>query len=138
MAEVQTIHSADRPSTLALAAAVLALVLALALVWQSAKLFQQDLAFTAVETEVSFWGRGDYQPDAKTRARVGKTLEGLLTEVPAHPGYLMLAANYHAWQAYWAESPELEYDFSRRAEAAKNAAKQSRPAHPGNRGQTTQ
>ena len=111
----------------------MALVLALSMAWQSAKLFQQDLAFTAAETEVSFWGRGDYQPDAKTRERVGKTVETLLQEVPTHPGYLTLAASYYAWQAYWAETPEMEYDYNRRAEAAKNAARQSRPANPGNR-----
>ena len=138
MAEAQPIHAAARPSAQALATAVLALGLAIILAWQSAKLFHQDLAFTAVETEVSFWGRVDYQPDAQTRERVGKTLEGLLKEVPSHPGYLMLAASYYAWQAHWAETPELKYDYNRRAEAAKNAARQSRPAHPGNSTQAAQ
>ena len=39
-------------------------VLALSLLgaWQGAQLMQRDLAFEAARTEVSFWGRGNYQP----------------------------------------------------------------------------
>ncbi len=37
------------------------------MVEQGFSLFQRDLAFTAADTEVSFWGQGDYQPTAAQR-----------------------------------------------------------------------
>jgi len=62
-------------------------VLAVIVAWQSATLFRMDLAFTAAETELSFWGRGDYQPTEATRARISRELGVLLEGAPAHPDY---------------------------------------------------
>lgn len=122
----------DRSPVTARVVACITLLPALVLAWESAQLFRQDLAYTEVETEVSFWGRGEYHPDAPTRDSVGELLAGLLHQQPDHPGYLMLAASYYDWEAYWAETAEREYDYTQRAAAARNAARQSRPAHPGN------
>ena len=79
------------------AAAALALLLALAMVEQGFSLFQRDLAFTAAETEVSFWGQGDYQPTVEKREWVGQQLGELLAESPGNPEYQLLAASYYAW-----------------------------------------
>lgn len=109
--------------------ALAALSLAVALTWESAALLRQDLSFTAAETEVSFWGRGSYQPTAATRAATGRQLEWLLAGSPGHPGYLTLAANYHAWEGFWADTPEAEQEHNGQALAAQFLAQQHRPAY---------
>lgn len=109
--------------------ALAGLVLAGLLVWHGAIGFRQDLVFTAAETEVSFWGRGAYQPDELTLARVGDDLDDLLSQSPAQPDYLTLSANYYAWRAYWSGDPDLQQRYSRRALDTQYAAQQSRPAY---------
>jgi hypothetical protein len=111
------------------AKSAIALLLALAMMWQGLGLFQRDLAFIAVETEVSFWGEGSYQPTAAKREWAGRQLDALLAETPANPDYQLLAASYHAWQAYWAQDPELEQQYTHKAEQAQYAARQARPAY---------
>ncbi|MEM1154586.1 MAG: hypothetical protein AAGI44_10615 [Pseudomonadota bacterium] len=108
------------------------LCIAIALVWQGFSLFSQDLAFTAIEAEVSFWGQGEYVPVEGTREQVGETLATLLNSEPEHPGYLTLATSYYAWRAYWAETKQQELDYNARSERAARAAWLSRPAHPNN------
>lgn len=132
MPEARSADASERSSPLILAAAALFLIVAAILAWQGLGLFKQDLKFTAVETEISFWGRGQYVPDLQTREWVGRELEYLLDREPKHPGYLTLAASYHSWQAYWAETAELELDYNTLAEQAKQGAWRSRPAHPSN------
>jgi hypothetical protein len=47
-----------------------------------------DLTFTNAKTEVSFWGRGNYQPTDKTRAKTGAQVDTLLASIPCwqkHP-----------------------------------------------------
>ena len=111
------------------ATAAIALLLALALVWQGLNLFQRDLAFTAAETEVSFWGRGEYQPAERTRAATGRAVENLVAAAPAQPDYLSLAASYYAWRAWWAGEAAAESAYNAQALAARYAAQQSRPAY---------
>ncbi|MEM9090603.1 MAG: hypothetical protein AAGC93_17870 [Cyanobacteria bacterium P01_F01_bin.53] len=82
---------------------------------------------------MSFWGRGEYVPNERTRERVGRTLQVLLASEPEHPGYLTLAESYYAWRAYWAETQEAEFDYNAQSEQARLAARRSRPAHPSNR-----
>jgi hypothetical protein len=60
---------------------------------------------------------------------VGQQLDALLAEAPGHPEYQLLAASYYSWQAYWAEDPELEQQYTRKAEQAQYAAQQARPAY---------
>ena len=111
------------------AAAALALLLALAMVEQGFSLFQRDLAFTAAETEVSFWGQGDYQPTVEKREWVGQQLGELLAESPGNPEYQLLAASYYAWQAWWTDDPELEQQYTQKGQQAREFARQSRPAY---------
>ena len=109
--------------------AIAALVLSLVLTWQGWGAVRRDLVFTAAETEVSFWGRGNYLPTAATRERTGRQLDTLLAVAPDHPEYQMLAASYYAWQAYWSEDPVTEQYFTGLAEQAREKAHQSRPAY---------
>ena len=111
------------------AAAALALLLALAMVEQGFSLFQRDLAFTAAETEVSFWGQGDYQPTVEKREWVGQQLGELLAESPGNPEYQLLAASYYAWQAWWTDDPELEQQYTQKGQQSRELARQSRPAY---------
>ena len=111
------------------AGAFAALLLALTMVWQGLALLQRDLAFTAAETEVSFWGREDYQPTQATIARTGRQLEALLARAPEHPEYQLLAASYYAWRAWWADDAELEAQYTRMGQQAREIARQSRPAY---------
>lgn len=112
------------------AVAALALLLALAMLEQGFSLFQRDLAFSAVDAEVGFWGEGSYHPTTAKREQVGRQLDALLEQAPGNPDYQLLAASYHAWQAYWADDPELEQKYTRKAEKAQIAARQARPAYP--------
>ena len=111
------------------AGAFAGLLLALTMTWQGLALLQRDLAFTAAETEVSFWGREDYQPTQATIARTGRQLEALLAKAPRHPEYQLLAASYYAWQAYWTEDAELEAQYTQLGQQAREIARQSRPAY---------
>lgn len=111
------------------ASAVIALLVALTLVWQALGLLQRDLAFTTTETEVSFWGRGDYQPYEHTREATGRAVEQLVAAAPGQPDYLTLAASYYAWRGYWAEEAAVESEYNARALAAQYSAQRSRPAY---------
>ena len=110
-------------------ALALALVLVLALAWQAARLARLDLMFTAAATEVSFWGRGTYQPDQPVRERIGRELQRLLKASPAQPDYLILAASYYSWEAYRAPNAAVANNYDRLALDAQYAAQLSRPAY---------
>ena len=75
-----------RPTPAAAALALATLGLAVTLAWQAATLFHLDLAFTATETELSFWGRGEYEPAEATRETTGRELDALLAAAPVTPG----------------------------------------------------
>ncbi len=90
-------HSATHNRVLAF----LVLALAVAMVVQAVGLFRQNLLFTRAQTEVSFWGRGDYRPDEPRIHRNLKLVDDLLVSRPAHPDYLSLEASVAVWQAYW-------------------------------------
>ena len=107
----------------------LVLLLALSGTIQAAKLFNRDLLFTGVETELGFWGRGDYHPTEATIERTGRTLGELLSLSPADPQTLILRANYAAWRGYWAQDIQQGQHFNQQAVQAQYAALESRPAH---------
>ena len=111
------------------AGAFAALLLAVTITWQGLALLQRDLAFSAAETEVSFWGREGYQPTEATIARTGRQLEALLARAPEHPEYQLLAASYYAWRAWWADDAELEAQYTQLGQQAREIARQSRPAY---------
>lgn len=109
--------------------ALVALLLALALCFQAARVFRQDLLFTRVETELGFWGREAYHPTPFTIESTGQQLSHLLARAPADPQYLALLANYAAWRGYWEQDPERGQQFNAQAVQAQFAALESRPAH---------
>jgi hypothetical protein len=91
--------------------------------------FKLDLTFTNAKTEVSFWGRGNYQPTDKTRAKTGAQVDTLLAKAPTNPEYLRLAANRAAWEAFWVEEPERRQALRELAMWQQHWALQARPAH---------
>lgn len=101
------------------------LVAALVAAAQSASLIHNDLAFTRLETEVSFWGRDKYMPTPATREKTSSGIEALITEVPSHPNYLILQASQLAWEGYWEDNEAL----SKQALKAQQKALEYRPAH---------
>jgi hypothetical protein len=105
------------------------LLLALLGVYAGIITFQQDLAFTAAQTEISFWGRDNYQPELKTIKHAGHTIDTLLQQAPLHPEYLGLSAKYEAWQAYWTSEPDERVSFNQGAVQSQYKAMLSRPAH---------
>jgi hypothetical protein len=109
--------------------AAAALTVAITVAWQSATLYHLDLAFTRTETELTFWGRGDYRPPDTTRKRTARELDALLARAPAHPDYLALAAYHEAWLAYREDDPALAQPHALRAVNAQFSAQQSRPAY---------
>ena len=110
-------------------ATLLALAAALTGVVQSASLLQQDLLFTRAQTEVSFWGRGEYQPTPATIRGTEQQINQLVAITPDHPEYLSVQANSLAWQAYWAEDKETTQRYGNSAVNAQYQALESRPAH---------
>jgi hypothetical protein len=123
------VGSYGKRSPAAAALALAALVLALTGVWQSATLFRLDLAFNSAETELSFWGRGNYQPTEATRQHISQALDALLAAAPSHPDYLALAAYHDAWQAYREDDPALARPYALRAMKTQYLAQQRRPAY---------
>ncbi len=117
------------PGGIARSLAVAAFLAAIAVAWQSATLFRLDLAFTATETEVSFWGRDNYQPTGATREHTDQALEALLAAAPDHPDYLALAAYQEAWRAYSSYDPALAHMHALRAMNLQFLAQESRPAY---------
>lgn len=110
-------------------AAILALVLALMVGHFGFNVLVQDLAYTRAQTELSFWGRGDYQPTPQAVDDTEQTLQFLLAENPYHPEFLILQARYNAWQAYWSENLDMREVSSREAMLHQYRALESRPAH---------
>jgi len=118
-----------RPTPAAAALALATLGLAVTLAWQAATLFHLDLAFTATETELSFWGRGEYEPAEATRETTGRELDALLAAAPDHPDYLTLAAYHAAWLAYREDDPTVARPYALQAVDKQYAAQQNRPAY---------
>jgi hypothetical protein len=109
----------------------LALVVTMLCVAQAFNAFQQNLLFTQAQTEVSFWGRGDYHPTPATIKATRQQLHALLNHSPSHPDYLALNANTAVWLTYWSwqESMVGQLDINQQAIASQHAALLSRPAH---------
>ena len=104
-------------------------VLALYTTGHAANSFKQDLQFTGIETEVSFWGRGDYLPTEATIRRTNQSMDKLLHNTPGHSTYLSLQANSYTWQAYWEEDSKTTRELSEKAVQLQTFALHSRPAH---------
>jgi len=113
--------------------AALILLLVLMAIAHAASLLINDLRFTRAQTEVSFWGRGDYNPSQASVRRAGQALDDLLYASPNHPAYLSVRANSYVWQAYWVSDIALERQYTRQAVRLQIAALKSRPAHPHSR-----
>jgi hypothetical protein len=105
------------------------LAIALAGAYAGFTRFTQNLAFTAAETEVSFWGRERYQPQATTIKRTGHGIESLLQNAPNHPQYLGLQATYLAWRGYWEDNMDNRASFNTQAVQSQYQGLQARPAH---------
>jgi len=105
------------------------LVLALVAAYTGFTTFAQDLAFTNAQTELSFWGRDNYQPEPKTIKHTGQAIQALLQSAPRHPEYRGLQASYAAWLSYWSENMDERAGFNSQAVQSQYIALQSRPAH---------
>jgi hypothetical protein len=116
-------HNPARP------VAALVLLLALTGAYLGFELLVQDLAYTRAETELSFWGRDNYQPTPSAILDTGQTLRSLLERAPRHPDYLELQGRYAAWQAYWAEDVPASDALRREALASQHRSLLSRPAY---------
>jgi len=84
----------------------------------SFRLAQQDFLYTSVATEVSFWGRGDYEPTAFTTELAVRGVERLIQQAPANSKYLSLQAKLYSWQGYWAQDTSTKSEFGQMAVAS--------------------
>lgn len=111
--------------------AFLALAVTVMCVAQAFSVFQQNLLFTQAQTEVSFWGRGDYLPTPATIIATEQQLKTLLNHSPVQPDYLALQANTAVWLAYWSrqEGTTGQLGNDEQAIASQLAALLTRPAH---------
>jgi len=109
--------------------ALVILVLALVAAYTSFSQFRQSLVFTAAETEVGFWGRDSYQPQATTIKRTGRGIESLLQSSPRHPQYLGLQATYFIWRGYWEDDMYKRASYNSQALQSQYQGLQSRPGH---------
>ena len=106
--------------------AIVPLFLLVIIAGLSAQMVRNHLAFTQLETEVSFWGRGEYLPTERTRERTAQGIEQLVQAAPRNADAQVLHASQLAWESYWQQSPDL-------AESAIKAQQQAldwRPARP--------
>lgn len=108
---------------------IAALAITLLATYAAYNTFRLDLSFTKAKTEVSFWGRGDYQPTSTSRARTAAQIDALLVQSPGNPRFLNLAANRTAWEAFWAEDKAQRLALRELAMLQQYGALQARPAH---------
>ena len=109
--------------------AVPGLALASIMAFQGAQAIYLDLVYTAVATELSFWGRENYRPTDKTIKRTGQTLATLLQHRPHHPEYLTQQAYYRSWQGFFAADMNQRLSFNEQAVTIQYRAIQQRPAY---------
>ena len=105
------------------------LAAALALLIFGATAFQQSLAYTRAETELSFWGKPNYQPVERTIERTGATIDALVQHDPGHPDYRSLQAYQFSWRGFWSAEVDTRLKFNQLALESQYAALQARPAH---------
>ena len=89
---------------------------------------QRDLQFTRLDTELSFWGRDNYQPTDATRARTQAGINALLESAPTNASYLTLRASQLAWEGYWLGGDDGAA-LDQQALAVQARAQRSRPAY---------
>jgi hypothetical protein len=65
---------------------------------------QHDLHFNTLETEVSFWGRGNYMPTDDTRTSTAEGIQQLVESAPKNANYHALQASQLAWESYWQQN----------------------------------
>lgn len=104
-------------------------VLVVLLIKEAASLFVGNLQFTNAETEVSFWGRENYQPTANAIKRTTRTIDALLSDSSRHPSYLSLQSNILVWLAYWEADQSAQDLLMKQTIAVQIRAIKSRPAH---------
>ena len=85
--------------------AALALLISLVTAAVAGNMIATDLEFTRLETEISFWGRGDYVPAELTRSRMDREVMAFASDHPQLADARRLLASQLAWEAYWAENP---------------------------------
>jgi len=105
------------------------LVLALFGAIDAATLIRLHILFTQAQTEISYWGRANYQPDEKAQHSVHLALQTLLRANPHHPDYLSLQASELSWLSYWQRDQSESQRLARAALSAQQSALVSRPAH---------
>jgi len=105
------------------------LLLLMALAYFAVSAFIQDVQFTELETEVSFWGRGSYQPVEEVRSGVDQGIQNLLGMFPDDSRVLALRASQYAWEAYWEPSIAQRQHFGRAALQTQFASQRLRPAY---------
>jgi hypothetical protein len=105
------------------------IVLLLIVAYQSWGTLRQDLYFTRLETEVSFWGRGDYMPYDDTRASIDRDIQQLIARFPNDSRLLALRASQLAWEGYWAASATEQQQRQQAALLTQFSAQQQRPAY---------
>ena len=82
--------------------AVLAIVVYLVTAALATDTVTTDLEFTRLETEISFWGRGDYVPTERTRERMDSQITRFANDHPRLADAHRLRASQLVWEAYWA------------------------------------
>lgn len=105
------------------------LLLALLLMVGGARQVCFDLAYTRVDTELSFWGRKNYTPTENTIAHTGVTLAWLLHHRPEHPDFLARRAYFFSWQGFFTAEPSARLELNQQAVDAQHLALRGRPAY---------
>lgn len=105
------------------------LAASLVLAYCGLQVLQLDLRFSAVDTELSFWGRENYRPGENTIERTGRELSSLLQAQPNHPELLARQAYYLSWLGYFATGVDERLGYNRQALEVQRSALEQRPAY---------
>ena len=109
--------------------AVPGLALASIMAFKGAQAIYLDLVYTAVATELSFWGREGYRPTERTVERTGQQLTALVQHSPDNPEYLTQQAYFYSWKGFFSDDVSLRLTFNEQAVATQYQAIQQRPAY---------
>jgi len=108
--------------------AVLAIVVSLAAAAVAGNTVTTDLEFTRLETEISFWGRGDYVPTERTRERMDSEISRFANNHPRLADAHRLLASQLVWEAYWASDVPDRHALAEKAVNAQRQLLELRPA----------
>lgn len=101
----------------------------LGLLSMAVNIVRSDLAYSAAEREISFWGRAGYTPGPVAISKAESDIQLALSLWPGQPDYLRVQSRLLMWRAYWSSEEREVAELEARALGILLHSVQQRPAY---------